>query len=110
MEAEYIALNATTKEVVYLKQFLTELIIVECVQRPIPILCDNNFAIAITKDPKCYSHTKHIEGCYHYIRDMIKKKKVVVQRVSSEQNLANPFTKGLSFGLFETHVLEMGLC
>ena len=67
MEAEYIALNAMTKEVVYLKQFLTELIIVECVQRPIPILCDNNSAIAITKDLKCHSRTKHIEGRYHYI-------------------------------------------
>jgi len=110
MEAEYITLNAAAKEAVYLKQFLTELLIVECVQRPIPILCDNNSAIAITKDPKCHSCAKHIEGHYHYIRDMIKKKKVVVQRVSSKQNLADPFTKGLSSGLFETHVLEMGLC
>ena len=110
MEAKYIALNAMAKEVVYLKQFLTELLIVEHVQRPIPIFCDNNSAIAITKDPKCHSCAKHIEGRYHYIRDMIKKKKVVIQRVSSKQNLAGPFTKGLSFGLFETHVLEMGLC
>ena len=31
MEVEYIALNATAKEAVYLKQFLTELLIVECV-------------------------------------------------------------------------------
>uniref|UniRef100_A0A7N2MYJ8 Uncharacterized protein n=1 Tax=Quercus lobata TaxID=97700 RepID=A0A7N2MYJ8_QUELO len=31
MEAEYIALNAAAKEAVYLKQFLTELLIVECV-------------------------------------------------------------------------------
>ena len=67
MEAEYIALNAAAKEAVYLKQFLTELLIVECAQRPIPILCANNFAIAITKDLKCHSHTKHIEGRYHYI-------------------------------------------
>ena len=110
MEAEYIALNAAAKEAVYLKQFLTKLLIVECVQRPIRILCDNNFSIAITKDPKCHSRAKHIEGRYHYIRDMIKKKKVVVQRVSSKKNLADPFTKGLSSGLFETHVLEMGLC
>uniref|UniRef100_A0A7N2LRD3 Retrovirus-related Pol polyprotein from transposon TNT 1-94 n=1 Tax=Quercus lobata TaxID=97700 RepID=A0A7N2LRD3_QUELO len=110
MEAEYIALNATAKEGVYLKQFLIELLIVECVQRPIPILCDNNSAIAITKDSKCHSRAKHIDGRYHYIQDMIKKKKVVVQKVSSKQNLADPFTKGLSSRLFETHVLEMGLC
>uniref|UniRef100_A0A2N9EYJ2 Integrase catalytic domain-containing protein n=1 Tax=Fagus sylvatica TaxID=28930 RepID=A0A2N9EYJ2_FAGSY len=110
MEAEYVALNAAAKEAIFLKQFLAELQIVECVQKPIPIFCDNNSAIAISKDPRCHSRAKHIEGRYHYIRDMIKKKKVIVQKVSSKQNLADPFTKGLSSGLFETHVLGMGLC
>ena len=60
MEVEYMALNAAAKEAVHLKQFLTELLIVECVQRQIPILCDNNSAIAITKDPKCHSRAKYI--------------------------------------------------
>ena len=110
MEAEYVALNPVAKEAIFLKQFLAELQIVECVQKLIPIFCDNNSAIAISKDTGCHSHAKHIEGRYHYIRDMIKKKKIVVQKVSSKQNLADPFTKGLSFGLFETHVLGMGLC
>ena len=67
MEAEYIALNAAAKEAVYLKQFLIELLIMECVQRPIPILCDKNYVIAITNDPICHSRAKHIDSRYHYI-------------------------------------------
>ena len=84
MEAEYVALNATVKEAIFLKQFLAELQIVECVQKPIPIFCDNNSAIVISKDPRWHSHAK--------------------------QNLADPFTRDMSSRLFETHVLGFRLC
>ena len=59
------------------------------------ILCDNTSAIAIAKDPKCHSKEKHIEGNYHYIRDMLKKQEVAMDRVPSKNNLADPFTKAI---------------
>lgn len=63
-------------------------------------MCDNTSAIAITKDPKCRLKAKYIEGKYHCIRDMLKKQEVLIKRVSSKYDLANPFTKCLIGNIF----------
>lgn len=109
MEAEYVAMNAAAKEAIYLKKFLMEMDLVESIQHPVQLLCDNNSAISISRDPKCHSKAKHIEGRFHYIRDMIAKHQVKVDRVSSADNLADPFTKALSLNVFKNHVTRMGL-
>lgn len=49
------------------------------------IISDNT--IAITKDMKCHSKAKHIEGKYYYVSDMLKKQEVWIERVSTKQNL-----------------------
>ena len=71
MEAEYVAINLVAREIVYLQNFLRNLHVVPYVEWPIMILYDNTSTIAIVKDPKCHSKAKHIEGKYHYIRDML---------------------------------------
>ena len=75
-----------------------------CVERPVIILCNNTSAFAIVKDPKCHSKTKHIEGKYHYIQDILKKQEVIVEKVPSKDNLADPFTKALGVFVFHNQV------
>jgi len=42
--------------------------------KELPIKCDNQSAINITKNPVQHSHTKHIEVSHHFIRDCVKKR------------------------------------
>ena len=49
---------------------------------PITIYSDNMAALAYAKDPKYHRKTKHIEIKYHYIRDMVAKKKVFLEYIS----------------------------
>jgi hypothetical protein len=58
-EAEYIALTAVAREVLYLKSLLTELY--EPVTLPIPIYCDNQGAIALASNHKFHTCTKHVD-------------------------------------------------
>ena len=58
-EAEYIAQTHTTKEVLWLRSFVDE--IRGPLGEPIGIKCDNQGAIALAKDNKFHSHTKHID-------------------------------------------------
>ena len=52
---------------------------------------------------------KHIERKYHIIRDIIARGDVVVEKIESANNLADPFTKALSQRTFESHLDGMGV-
>lgn len=56
-------------------------------------MCDNTSTIATTKDLKCHSKANHIEEKYYYVRDKLKRQEVWIQRVSTKDNVADPFTK-----------------
>ena len=50
-EAEYIAASEATKEVVWIKKFVSELGVVPSCSSLIDLYCDNNGAIAQAKEP-----------------------------------------------------------
>ena len=63
--------------------------------------CDNMAAIKVSKDPKFHSKSKHIEGRYHYIRDVINRLRTIrLVYLSSNSMVADPLTKPLSQELF----------
>ena len=49
----------------------------------------------------------HIERKYHLIREIVNRGDVVVSQIASEDNLADPFTKGLNQKVFDQHVEGM---
>ena len=68
-EAEYIAINAATKEAIYIKSILQQLGFYN--QDKFPIYSDNNGALLLAKNPVFHGRTKHIAVKYHYIRELI---------------------------------------
>ena len=51
-EAEYVAACEAVKEYVWLKKFLSNLGVVRMEQVPITLFCNNNGAVAQSKDPR----------------------------------------------------------
>nr|GEX05881.1 copia protein [Tanacetum cinerariifolium] len=69
----------------------------------IPVLCDNKGAIDPSKNHVLHSRTKHIEIRYHFLRDNVQKGNISIEKVSSEDNIADILTKPLKrepFDLF----------
>ena len=104
MEAEYVVACESAKEVVWLKKFLFDLGVMRMEQVPITLFCNNSGAIAQSKDPRNHKNGKHIERKYHIIRDIVARGDVVVAKIESANNLANPFTKVLPQRTFESHL------
>ena len=81
----------------WLREFLASLKVVESASQPVTIFCDNMAAIKVSKDLKFHSKSKHIEGRYHYIHDIINRLKTIhLVYLPSTSMVANPPTKPFS--------------
>ncbi|KAK9905318.1 hypothetical protein M0R45_000291 [Rubus argutus] len=92
-EAEYRSMADTSSEIQWLLHLLTELHI-ELTQVP-TLHCDNISALALAANPVHHSKLKHIEADVHFTREKVKAGTIRLQFVSSKEQLADIFTKGL---------------
>ena len=63
------------------------------ISNAILLYCDNNGAIALTKELRSHQKSKHIERWYNIICNYLEKKHVEMRRVDSMNNMADPLTK-----------------
>ena len=75
----------------------------------IPIYCDNTSAINISENPCQHQRTKHIDIHRHFLRDNVEKGLIFMNFCSTENQIADIFTKALNRELFERNRLELGL-
>ena len=99
-EAEYMSLASAAQEGKYLVSFLNEILNLNASQFTIlshfTILCDNQGAISLSKNPIKHNRSKHIDIKYHFIRDEVENRRLEIQYVSTEDNVADVFTKPMS--------------
>ncbi|KAA0037569.1 gag/pol protein [Cucumis melo var. makuwa] len=66
-------------------------------------------AVANSGEPRSHKRGKHIDRKYHHIRKIVHRGDVTVTKISSEQNMTDPFTKALTAKVFESHLHGLGL-
>ena len=93
-----------------MKKFITDLKVVPSIEKPIEIYCDNSGAIAQAKEPRSHHRTKHIQRSFHYIREIVERGDVVICKIHTDLNLADPFTKPMTLAKHESHANSIGLC
>ena len=98
-QAEYHTLSTTSKESIWLRQFLSE--IGHQQQEPTTILQDNQLTIALTYNLVNHSRTKHIDVIHHYIRELIEEGKITLEYCSTNEIPADTMTKSLGRQKFE---------
>ncbi|GKD38254.1 hypothetical protein Tco_1258461 [Tanacetum coccineum] len=59
--------------------------------------CDNTEAIAIAKDDEVTKGSRHFRAKVHYLLETIKLGDVKIEKIDTNDNLADPFTKALAF-------------
>jgi phosphopantetheinyl transferase (holo-ACP synthase) len=107
VEAEYIAQAHAVKEALWLCLFVSK--IPNELAQAIMINSDNQGAIALSKDNKFHSQTKHINIQYHFICEAVEDVKVSVVYIPTDENPADIFTKPLAKGKFQKFVELLGL-
>ena len=64
----------------------------------------------MTKDLKYFRETKHVKKRYHYIRDAITKKDVILKHIYTSNMVVDPLTKPVARDIYVRHVRSLGLC
>jgi hypothetical protein len=92
-EAEYMALSDATKEAIYLRRFLKEVLDID---KQIQIMNDNQGARSLAQNPIQHSRTKHIDIRHHFIREILQRKEIEIKYIQTGEMVADFLTKPLS--------------
>lgn len=106
-EAEFVAICASTKSVVWLRKLILEVDFKQI--NATPLNCDNQKAVELVKNPEASKRTKHVDIQYFYSCDMQANGEINIQYVESGKQLADLLTKPLSKDKFEKLIKQYGL-
>ena len=105
-----MAQTQAAKEAIWLTRLLSELDIgFGLPTKPVTIKADNQGAIALTKDPRFHSRTKHIDIQWHFVRDQVETGAVQFEWVPTKDMTADGLTKALTNDKFAAFIHQMGL-
>jgi hypothetical protein len=93
IEAEYVAVSESAKEIVWLQSFLKEL---GKMNGKGTLYSDSQSAIFFAKNPVFHSRTKHIQIKYHFIRQLLDDEQLMLEKVRRSKNPADMLTKGVT--------------
>jgi len=96
MESEFIPLDKAGEEAEWLRQFLKD---IPLWPKPVPAICihcDNQAAIFRIQNFIYNGKSRHIRCKHNTVKQLLSNEIISIDLVSSKDNLADPFTKGLS--------------
>jgi hypothetical protein len=89
-EAEYVAAEQCCAQLLWMRQTLRDF---GYSLSKVPLICDNESAICMANNPIEHSRAKHIDILHHFLRDHQQKGDIEVFYISTENQLADIFTK-----------------
>ena len=102
-----MAMSQCTKEAIWLRQLLDDVGFVQ--QGGTQVLCDNQGAIALAKNPTHHSRTKHIDVQHHFIREQVEDQVIELKYVPTQAMVADVLTKALGKSQHLLLIEKMGL-
>jgi hypothetical protein len=105
-EVEYMAATHGRKEAVWLHRLCSG---IGFEKRAMKINCDSQSTIFLAKNPTYHSRMKHIDVQYHFMRDMVERKKVLLEKVDTLENITDSLTKSVSVVKFSWCREAMGI-
>ncbi|GJU42167.1 retrovirus-related pol polyprotein from transposon TNT 1-94 [Tanacetum coccineum] len=91
-KAEYVAAGRACQQALWMNQAIKDY---DIHYEDVLVLCNYKGAIDLSKNPVHHSRTKHIKIRHHSLRDSVQKGNILMEKVASEDNIADILTKPL---------------
>ena len=107
-EAKYISTTHAAKQVLWHRSLFQGLNF-KLPRTSTIFFLDNQAAIAIAHHPEFHARTKHIDINHHFLQDLVKSGTLNIVYITTEKNLTDIFTKGLSRSTHQNLMYEIGV-
>jgi hypothetical protein len=107
MEAEYIALSQSMRDLIPIRRIVKTLCDVLFgpakykARMYSQVFEDNNGALQLARAPRITPRTKHYGVKYHFFREQVQNKEIQLFKIDTKKQLADIFTKGLVQSTYE---------
>lgn len=107
-EAEFVAASSCACQGIWLRKILHHLC--QTQRSCTKIYCDNSSSIKLSKNPILHGRCKHIDVRFHFLRDLTKDGTIELVHCTSEDQIADIFTKPLKLESFCKLRAKLGIC
>ena len=109
MEAEFIACYQASNHGIWMRNFITQLRIVDGIEKPLRINCDYKAAEFYSKNNRSSSKSKHIDIKFLIVKERVQSLQVSIKHISTNSMIVDLLTKGLPPKVLHEHATHMGV-
>ena len=109
MAAEFVACYEASNHGIWLRNFVTRLCIVDGIERPLKLYCDNKSAVLYSNNNRSSTKSKHIDIKFLVVKERVQSGQICIEHLGTNSMIADPLTKGLPPKVFHEHTARMGV-
>jgi len=109
MAAKFIACLEASNHGIWLRNFVTGLCVIDGIERPLRIYCDNESTIQYSNNNRSITKSKFIDIEFVVVKEKVQDKQISIEHIGINFMLADPLTKGLVPKIFHEHTVHMGV-
>jgi hypothetical protein len=109
MYAEFVTCYEATGQEMWLKKFVFDLRVLDSIERPLKLYCDNEPAVLYAYNNKKIKAVKHINIRFYVVKEKIQDQTISFEHISTKKMITDPLMKGIPPSVFREHLADMGL-
>jgi hypothetical protein len=99
MYAEFVACYEATGQTMWLKKFVPSLRVVDSIERPLKLYCDNE-SVLYAHNNKKIKAAKHINIMFYVVKEKKQDQTISLEHISTKKMITNPLMNGLPPSVF----------
>ena len=92
---EFIACYEAYNHRIWLRNFVTGLRVVDGIERPLKIYCDNKSTVLYSNNNRSSTKSKHIDIKFLVVKERVQSGQISIEHIGTNSMIADPLTKGL---------------
>lgn len=109
MAVEFVACYEASNHAICLRNFVTRLRIVEGIERPLNLYCDNKSAVLFSNSNRSLTKLKHIDIKFLVVKERVQSGHSSIEHLGTKSMIAESLTKGLPPKVFHKHTAHIGI-
>ncbi|RVW75445.1 Retrovirus-related Pol polyprotein from transposon TNT 1-94 [Vitis vinifera] len=109
MEAEFVACYEASNQGIWLRNFVIGLRVLDGIERPLKIFCDNKSAVLYSNNNRSSTKSKYIDIKFLVVKEKVQSGQISIEHIGTNSMIADPLTKGLPPKVFHEHTAHMGV-